>query len=271
MLVSLSTLVASIGPFTSMDALVPLHIADLRESLCADLTGKGSLTCMDAQMAAQHLRPSERLVTDVARNSYAWPVMIALMFLQVEHVHKRFATHRAQVLALAHVISLMSPQETGVYEALAAHVALVGPGHRVVADVNGQLESGWETFLTVRALMEAYRRVALLMNLQVRTLREALATDGALVRLLPSVHPDVLDHFGFLAERFGTLCAFKRPGERMTFHVAGKKAKAAKTSATVCAMEWSLSSMCAYVCLQLALETKYLITNATGVGLVSRD
>lgn len=122
---------------------------------------------MDAEMAAQHLGPCKRLVAQPARDTHAWLLVVALVLFQVEHVHEGLATYGAQVLALAHVIALVSPKQAGVDEALAAQVAHVGARHRVVSDVYRQFERGREAFVTVWTLVQVFRRVTLAVNLQV--------------------------------------------------------------------------------------------------------
>lgn len=75
--------------------------------------------------------------------------------------------------------------------------------------------------------------MAFTVDLQVRALREAFATDGALVRFLTSVHTDVLDEVCFFAKGLDTLYAFERSGERVRFDVIGQEAEAPEAFATV--------------------------------------
>lgn len=129
MLVGLPAFRTDVRSLSRVHPLVPFHVSDLREGFAADLAAEGSLSCMDAEMAAQHLRPCERLVAQPAWNTHAWLLVVPLVLFQIEHVHEGFATHCAQVLALAHVIALVSPEEAGVDEALATHVARVRARH----------------------------------------------------------------------------------------------------------------------------------------------
>lgn len=127
--VGLPALCTDIRTLSRVHALVPLHVANLREGFAADLAAKWPLSCMDAEMAAQHFWSCKRLVAQPARDAHAWLLMVALVLFQVKHVHKGLATYSAQVLALTHVIALVPPEEAGVDEALAAHVAHVGARH----------------------------------------------------------------------------------------------------------------------------------------------
>lgn len=152
-LVSLSTSFTGERPLTRVHSLVSLHVPNLREGFSANLAAEWTFSCVYAQVAPQHLWSRKCLVTKGAWDLEPGSLVVALVLLQVEHVDEGLAAYGTQVLALACMITFVSPKEAGIDETLPALVTLVRALHGMVADVDGQLKCRWEALVAVRTLV----------------------------------------------------------------------------------------------------------------------
>lgn len=154
MLVSLSTSFTGERPLARVHALMSLHVPDLREGFSANLAAERTFSGVYAQVAPQHLWSRKRLVTQGARDLEPGSLVVTLVLLQVEHIDEGLAADGTQVLALACMITFVSPEEAGIDETLPALVTLIRALHGMVADMDGQLKCCREALVAVRTLVQ---------------------------------------------------------------------------------------------------------------------
>lgn len=109
------------------------------------------------------------------------------MPLQIGQVHKGFPTLRAEILAIADVVSHVALQQAGDEETLAAPFAHVGAVSGVPALVIGQFERGRKCFVAVFAWECHLAGVALHVSLEISGLSETFVADGAVEWFLATV------------------------------------------------------------------------------------
>lgn len=273
------TVVTLVGPLSSMAAHVVAKVGRVLVGLPTHLAGERSLACVPPHVALEVLllreglatlgatvRPlpgvdahvvlecvfvREDLMADRAGRVLRRPLMGQLVPLQVGHVDEGAPAHAAQELALTLVVTAVALEQRGGDKAPSALLALVRARRRVVALVHAQLKGTGEPLGAVRAGEEVLVVVARLVDLQVTTLREALATHGALEGLFSCVRALVVAQVDPSEEGLVADIALEWPHPSVCVPVVREVGEAGEEPPTLGALKRPLIRVSALVSLQL--------------------